>query len=99
MPRLPRVSGAEAVRTLEQLGFAVVRQRGSHIVMRRGAMGCVSLFPGRGRRWLSVSSTGFQPVGRMGILPVPSVRFDRQDACRPHSQDGCATPGSKAAGW
>ena len=41
MPRLPRVSGAEAVRTLERLGFVVVRQRGSHIVMRRGAAGCV----------------------------------------------------------
>jgi predicted RNA binding protein YcfA (HicA-like mRNA interferase family) len=40
MPRLPRVSGAEAVRALERLGFAVVRQRGSHIVMRRGAFGC-----------------------------------------------------------
>jgi predicted RNA binding protein YcfA (HicA-like mRNA interferase family) len=41
VPRLPRVSGAEAVRILEGLGFAVVRQRGSHIVMRRGADGCV----------------------------------------------------------
>jgi predicted RNA binding protein YcfA (HicA-like mRNA interferase family) len=41
MPRLPRVSGANAVRTLERLGFVVVRQRGSHIVMRRGASGCV----------------------------------------------------------
>ena len=41
MPRLPRVSGAEAVRALERLGFVVARQRGSHIVMRRGASGCV----------------------------------------------------------
>lgn len=41
MPRLPRISGTEAVRVLEQLGFGVVRQRGSHIVMRRGAGGCV----------------------------------------------------------
>ena len=41
MPKLPRVSGAEAVRALERLGFSVVRQRGSHIVMRRGASGCV----------------------------------------------------------
>ncbi|MBA2435842.1 MAG: type II toxin-antitoxin system HicA family toxin [Chthoniobacterales bacterium] len=41
MPKLPRVSGAEAVRILERLGFAVVRQRGSHIVMRRAASGCV----------------------------------------------------------
>ena len=42
MPKLPRgVSGADAVRALERLGFVVVRQRGSHIVMRRGASGCL----------------------------------------------------------
>ena len=41
MPRLPRVSGAEVVRALERLGFAVARQRGSHIVLRRGSSGCV----------------------------------------------------------
>ena len=40
MPKLPRISGAEAVRALERLGFAVVRQRGSHVVLRRGASGC-----------------------------------------------------------
>ena len=39
MPRLPRVSGSEAVRALERLGFAVVRQRGSHIIMRRELSG------------------------------------------------------------
>ncbi len=41
MPKLPRVSGAEVVRALQRLGFAVARQRGSHIVMRRGSTGCV----------------------------------------------------------
>lgn len=41
MPKLPHVSGAEAVRALERLGFELVRQRGSHIVLRRGASGCV----------------------------------------------------------
>ena len=41
MPRLPRISGSEAVRALQRLGFEVTRQRGSHIVMRRGASGCV----------------------------------------------------------
>lgn len=41
MPNLPRVSGAEVVRALERLGFVVARQRGSHIVMRRGWTGCV----------------------------------------------------------
>jgi protein ImuB len=33
-------------------------------------------------------STGFQPVGQAGVLPCK--RNGRQDACLPHSQDGCA---------
>ena len=41
MPSLPHVSGAEVVRALKNLGFVVARQRGSHIVLRRGARGCV----------------------------------------------------------
>lgn len=41
MPSLPHVSGKEAVRALERLGFSVARQRGSHIVLRRGSTGCV----------------------------------------------------------
>jgi predicted RNA binding protein YcfA (HicA-like mRNA interferase family) len=41
MPKFPVVSGAEIVRALERLGFVVARQRGSHIVMRRGSTGCV----------------------------------------------------------
>ncbi len=41
MPKLPIVSGAEAVRALGHLGFNVARQRGSHMVLRRGSSGCV----------------------------------------------------------
>ena len=41
MPKLPHVSGADAVRALQRLGFEIARQRGSHIVMRRGLAGCV----------------------------------------------------------
>jgi len=41
MPSLPVVSGAEVVRALKYLGFVVARQRGSHIVMRKGSQGCV----------------------------------------------------------
>ncbi|WP_295408549.1 type II toxin-antitoxin system HicA family toxin [uncultured Thiocystis sp.] len=41
MPKLPVVSGADVVRALERLGFAMTRQRGSHMMMRRGAEGCV----------------------------------------------------------
>jgi predicted RNA binding protein YcfA (HicA-like mRNA interferase family) len=35
MPRLPRVSGAETIRALERLGFRQIRQRGSHVVLKR----------------------------------------------------------------
>ena len=41
MPDLPHVSGTDAIRALERLGFVVVRQRGSHVMMRRGSVGCV----------------------------------------------------------
>ena len=41
MPKLPHISGAEVVRALTRLGFEKIRQSGSHVVMRRGAVGCV----------------------------------------------------------
>jgi len=45
MPKLPRVSGADVIRALARLGFVQVRQRGSHVVLKRtdasGARGCV----------------------------------------------------------
>jgi predicted RNA binding protein YcfA (HicA-like mRNA interferase family) len=41
MPRLPHLSGRDIVSALQRLGFTVARQRGSHIVMRRGGSGCV----------------------------------------------------------
>ena len=45
MARLPRLSGEEIVRALERLGFRRVRQRGSHVVLRKsrpeGDIGCV----------------------------------------------------------
>ncbi len=41
MPKLPIVSGSETIRALERIGFHVARQRGSHVVLRKGAKGCV----------------------------------------------------------
>ena len=45
MPDLPHLSGREIIRTLERLGFAQERQRGSHVVMKKstpeGSIGCV----------------------------------------------------------
>jgi predicted RNA binding protein YcfA (HicA-like mRNA interferase family) len=41
MPKLPRTSGTAIVKALERLGFVMIRQSGSHVIMRRGAKGCV----------------------------------------------------------
>jgi predicted RNA binding protein YcfA (HicA-like mRNA interferase family) len=41
MPKLPHVSGSAIVRALERLGFQKLRQSGSHVIVRRGAKGCV----------------------------------------------------------
>jgi predicted RNA binding protein YcfA (HicA-like mRNA interferase family) len=45
MPELRKVSGKEAIKALERLGFKTVRQRGSHVVLKRGTekgeTGCV----------------------------------------------------------
>jgi predicted RNA binding protein YcfA (HicA-like mRNA interferase family) len=45
MPKLRRISGQDAIRGLERLGFEQVRQRGSHVVLKKitseGEIGCV----------------------------------------------------------
>jgi len=44
-PKLPKVSGEEAIRSLRHLGFVQIRQRGSHVILRKktsaGDVGCV----------------------------------------------------------
>lgn len=35
MPKLPRVKATEAIRALERLGFEQVRQKGSHVVLKK----------------------------------------------------------------
>ncbi len=40
-PELPRISGDEAIKVFKKLGFYEARQKGSHVVLRRGNNGCV----------------------------------------------------------
>jgi len=44
MPELRGVSGKQAIRALERLGFRQARSRGSHVVLRKdthaGSVGC-----------------------------------------------------------
>ena len=35
MPKLPQVSGAKVVKLLESLGYTVLRQKGSHVALRK----------------------------------------------------------------
>jgi predicted RNA binding protein YcfA (HicA-like mRNA interferase family) len=35
VPKLPRVQPTEVIRALEKLGFAQVRQRGSHVILKK----------------------------------------------------------------
>jgi predicted RNA binding protein YcfA (HicA-like mRNA interferase family) len=37
--RLPRISGEQAIRALERLGFVRARQRGSHVILRKDLEG------------------------------------------------------------
>ncbi|MEK6528463.1 MAG: type II toxin-antitoxin system HicA family toxin [Pseudomonadota bacterium] len=45
MPKLKRISGEKAIRRLEKLGFKRVRQRGSHVILKKQTtdeeIGCV----------------------------------------------------------
>jgi predicted RNA binding protein YcfA (HicA-like mRNA interferase family) len=45
MPKLPRLSGKELVKILEGLGFVCVRQKGSHLILKKvmpdQEIGCV----------------------------------------------------------
>jgi predicted RNA binding protein YcfA (HicA-like mRNA interferase family) len=45
MPKLNRTSGKDTIRRLEKLGFKRIRQRGSHVVLKKqttdGEIGCV----------------------------------------------------------
>lgn len=44
MPKLPKISGRKAIRALERLGFVQIRQRGSHVILKKvtdeGVTGC-----------------------------------------------------------
>jgi predicted RNA binding protein YcfA (HicA-like mRNA interferase family) len=68
--KLPRdLSGADAVKALERLGFARVRQTGSHIRLSRGSLhvtvpGHSALAPGTLRSILRQSGVGLEEFVR-----------------------------------
>jgi predicted RNA binding protein YcfA (HicA-like mRNA interferase family) len=45
MPKLANISGEDAIKKLEKLGFSRIRQKGSHVMLKKysdsGEIGCV----------------------------------------------------------
>src|SRR3990167_9419753 len=89
MPRLPRVSGEQTIRALERHGFVRVRQKGSHVVLRKrtskGDVGCVvPLHTGIGRwhsKWHFETGEGLAGgIPENTIAMRPSARKIRQEA-------------------
>ena len=39
MPKLPRISGKEVIKILTKIGFVAVRQKGSHVILRKEGIG------------------------------------------------------------
>ena len=78
MPNLPVVSGADVVGALQRLGFVVARQRGSHVVMRRGDRGCVIPGCGRPSSWCDAHHEVAWIHG--GLTNIECMRL----VCRPH---------------
>ena len=35
MPKLPRLSGKEVIKSLSKAGFEIIRQKGSHVIMKK----------------------------------------------------------------
>ena len=54
MPKLPQVSGSDVIELLQSIGYKVVRQRGSHIRLRKvTSLGePLEVLPPGGKYWL-----------------------------------------------
>ena len=70
MPRLPRITGEELVEALEKEGFEAVRQRGSHVQMRKYVEGKKVTFPVPIHRGKILKSGTLQGILRKSRISV-----------------------------
>ena len=68
MPKFPGLSGQDIARALERLGIELIRQSGSHIIMRRDISGCV--VPNRDDVFAQTGA--FEHFGKFGFLNLDS---------------------------
>jgi predicted RNA binding protein YcfA (HicA-like mRNA interferase family) len=80
MPKPKRLSGAEVVKILEQFGFAVERQRGSHITLVRERNGQ--------RQALLISNHKELKTGAVVGIFKQASRYVSEDELRTHFYAG-----------
>ncbi|MCB0062345.1 MAG: type II toxin-antitoxin system HicA family toxin [Caldilineaceae bacterium] len=74
MPRLPMVTPREMIALLQQLGFIIDHQTGSHVVLRRESDGLRVVVPwhnrdlGRGLTLRIIKSAGLSRDDFLGLL-------------------------------
>ncbi len=76
MPKLRRLSGSELVAILDQFGFSIVAQRGSHAKLRR-------VLSDGTRQTLTVPIHGEIDVGTLGAIFRQASRYIPADQLRP----------------
>ena len=69
MPRLPRITGADALRALQRAGWREARRRGSHVILHHANR--------RGRVVVSIhAGETLKPKTLLSILDQASVTVD-----------------------
>ena len=77
MPRLRRLSGADAIAILNRFGFAVHSRRGSHVKLRR-------IPPDGGSQTLTVPAHGELDTGTCHAIFRQASRFIAEEELRAH---------------
>ncbi|MBC8448906.1 MAG: type II toxin-antitoxin system HicA family toxin [Chloroflexi bacterium] len=77
MPKLRRLSGPEVIRILEDFGFAVHTQRGSHVKLRR-------IGPGGEKQTLTIPRHRELDTGTLQAILRQASRYAPEEELRPH---------------
>jgi predicted RNA binding protein YcfA (HicA-like mRNA interferase family) len=83
MPRLPMVRPRQVVRALEQVGFEIDHQTGSHVVLWRASDGSRVVVPWHSRDlgWRTIA-----PIAPVGLRPsVLDCQQETTRSCTPRS--------------
>ncbi len=93
-PSLPVISGAEAIRALKGAGFRFVRQKGSHIILRRDQPFAQLTVPDHSAATAATKAKSSTIPPELYTL---SKQFLRRNGTRPSIGELCAASSAKPA--